>query len=213
MYMTQKDQVFIVDVVIINPMRKTMISGVINQPTNVVAKLSVITNIHKYKGLHEGHHFISMAMELHNAFRCDMNHFIKECARLFHDRQLKNHLSLFFCIQFFKQHVNIAFQHVLAFAIKRNITLVSDVCSRLPITITFHVLHVDDIRVALGEVVSFDERDRLSPFFLGSCRMYVFWLFFGLPFLSPLQWFRPSIFYWIFVTTSFSHIDITHFLY
>jgi len=98
--MTQKDQVFIVDVVIINPMRKTMISSVINQPTNVVAKLNVITNIRKYKGLHEGHHFISMAMELHNAFRCDMNHFIKECARLFHDRQLKNHLSLFFAFNF-----------------------------------------------------------------------------------------------------------------
>jgi hypothetical protein len=31
--------------------------------------------------------------------------------------------------------------------------------------------------------------------------LYVFWPFFGLPFLSPLWWFRPSIFYWIFVTS------------
>jgi hypothetical protein len=33
----------------------------------------------------------------------------------------------------------------------------------------------------------------------GSCRLCVFWPFFGLPFLSPLWWFQPLIFYWIFV--------------
>jgi hypothetical protein len=31
-------------------------------------------------------HFILMAMEVHNAPKHDMDHFIKECARLFHDR-------------------------------------------------------------------------------------------------------------------------------
>ncbi len=45
-------------------------------------ELNTIVKIHKYKGLHEGHHFIPMAMELHNAFERDMDHFIKECARL-----------------------------------------------------------------------------------------------------------------------------------
>jgi hypothetical protein len=71
------------------------------------------------RGLYEGHHFILMAMEVHGTLRCDMNHFIRECACLFHDRQLKGHLSLFFCIRFFNQCVNIAFQHALASTIKK----------------------------------------------------------------------------------------------
>jgi hypothetical protein len=33
---------------------------------HVVAKLNTIAKIRKYKGFHEGHHFIPMAMELHN---------------------------------------------------------------------------------------------------------------------------------------------------
>jgi hypothetical protein len=36
-------------------------------------KLSVIVKIYKYKGLHEGHHFILIAMEEHGAHECDMN--------------------------------------------------------------------------------------------------------------------------------------------
>jgi len=49
-------------------------------------ELSAIIKIHKYKGLHEGHHFILMAMEMHNTHGWDMDHFIKECACFFHDR-------------------------------------------------------------------------------------------------------------------------------
>jgi hypothetical protein len=41
-----------------------MTSNVINQLTNEIAKLSAIIKIRKYKGLHEGHHFISVAMEV-----------------------------------------------------------------------------------------------------------------------------------------------------
>jgi hypothetical protein len=48
-----------------------------------------------------------MAMEVHNAFGRDMDRFIKECARFFHNRWSKGHLSLFLCIQVFKQHVSI----------------------------------------------------------------------------------------------------------
>jgi hypothetical protein len=48
-----------------------------------------------------------MAMEVHGAPGRDMDHFIREYGRLFHDRQLGGHLSLSFCIQFFKQHVSI----------------------------------------------------------------------------------------------------------
>jgi hypothetical protein len=47
-----------------------------------------------------------MAMEVHDAPGHDMDRFIRECVRLFHDKQLRDHLSLSFCIQFFKQHVN-----------------------------------------------------------------------------------------------------------
>jgi hypothetical protein len=49
----------------------------------------------------------------------DMNCFIKECAHLFHDKGSRGHLSLSFCIQFFKQHVSITFQRVLAYVIER----------------------------------------------------------------------------------------------
>jgi hypothetical protein len=60
-------------------------------------------------GFHEGHHFISMAMEMHGIFEPDMDYFIKECVRLFNNRQLRNCLSLSFYIQFFKQCVDIVF--------------------------------------------------------------------------------------------------------
>jgi len=76
-----------------------------------------------------------MAIEVHVAFGHDMDHFNRECAYLFHDRQSRGHLSLFVCIQFFKQHVSISLQHVLTFVIERNIALVGDACSRPPITI------------------------------------------------------------------------------
>jgi hypothetical protein len=56
------------------------------QPTGAVVKLNIIVNIRKYKGLHKGHHFIPMAMEVHNTCKCDMDRFIKECAHLFHKK-------------------------------------------------------------------------------------------------------------------------------
>jgi len=89
-------------VLVINPTWKTMTSSVNNQPTSATAKLNTIVKIHKYKGLYERHHFILMVMEVHGALGHDMDHFTKECACLFHDRQSKGHLSLVFCIRFFK---------------------------------------------------------------------------------------------------------------
>jgi hypothetical protein len=76
--------------------------SVISQLTSVVVQLSAIVKIHKYKEIHEGHHFISMAMEVHDAPKRDMDHFVGECVHLFHNKQSINHLSLSFCIQFFK---------------------------------------------------------------------------------------------------------------
>jgi hypothetical protein len=42
-----------------------MALSVINQLVGVVAEFSAIAKIRKYRGLHEGHHFILMAMEVH----------------------------------------------------------------------------------------------------------------------------------------------------
>ncbi len=100
-----------------------------------------------------------MVMEVHSAFGRDMNHFIKECARLFHNRQSEGHLSWSFCIQFFKQHVNIAFQHALASTIEKKIVLANDACYRPLIIIKSHDLHANDIRRALGEIISYHKRD------------------------------------------------------
>jgi hypothetical protein len=100
-----------------------------------------------------------MAMDVHDAPKCDMDRFIKECVRLFHDRWSRGHLSLYFCIQFFKQHVSIDFQRVLASIIKRNFVLVRDVYSRPLINIKSHDLHVGDIRKAMGEITSYHEKD------------------------------------------------------
>jgi len=64
LYMTQEDQ-FVVDVVVINPTQEMVASNVIIQLIGVVVKLNAIVKICKYKGFHEGHHFIPMAMEVH----------------------------------------------------------------------------------------------------------------------------------------------------
>jgi hypothetical protein len=159
LYITWKDQVFVVDVVIINPMWETMALSVITQPVGAIAKHNAIDNIHNYRRFHEVHHLISMAMEVHGAPRCDMDRFMRECACLFHNRRLRGHLSLSFCIQFFKQHVSITLQCVLAFVMKRKIALVNDACSRPPITIKSHNLHVGGIRGAMGKITSYHEKD------------------------------------------------------
>ncbi len=144
---------------VIDSTQKTTSTNVINQLASATIKLSVITKIHKYKGLNEGHHFISMAMEVHGALGHDMDHFIKDYVRLFHNKQLGGHLSLPFCFQFFKQHVNIALQCALAFVIERKITLVGDVCSKPPIMIRSHNLHVGNIKRAMGEITSYHKKD------------------------------------------------------
>jgi hypothetical protein len=45
--MTQEDQVFVADVVAIDPTRETMASNVITQPTSAIAKLITVAKIHK----------------------------------------------------------------------------------------------------------------------------------------------------------------------
>ncbi len=72
--------------VVINSTWEIMASSVISRPIGAIAKLNTIMKVRKYRGLHEGHHFISMGMEVHGALERDMDHFIRECACLFHDR-------------------------------------------------------------------------------------------------------------------------------
>jgi hypothetical protein len=62
---------------------KKVALNVINWLVGVATKLNDIAKIRKYKGFHKGHHFISMAMEVHGALGRDMDDFIKECAHLF----------------------------------------------------------------------------------------------------------------------------------
>jgi hypothetical protein len=123
-------------------MWETVASSAINQPTSANVKLYTVAKIPKYRRFQKGHLFIPMAMEVHGAPRCDMDRFIKKCVCLFHDRQSGGHLSLYFCIQFFKQHVNIVLQCALAFAIERKIALANDACSKPPTIIKSHNLHV-----------------------------------------------------------------------
>jgi hypothetical protein len=139
-------------------MQKTVVSSVINEPISAIAELSAIVKIHKYRGLHEVHHFYLMAMEVHNTLGHDIDCVIKECACLFHDRQSGGHLSLSFCIQFFKHRVSIVFHPALASAIERKIALMGNVCFRPPNTIRSHDLHVGDIRRAVGEITSYHKK-------------------------------------------------------
>jgi hypothetical protein len=64
--MIREDQVFVANVMIIDLMQETVVMSVISQLACVVVKLSAIVKICKYKELHKGHHFILMAMEVHN---------------------------------------------------------------------------------------------------------------------------------------------------
>jgi hypothetical protein len=77
--MIHEDQVFVVNVVVIDSMWEMVSTSVISWQASVVVKLNAIVKIHKYRGLHEGCHFIPMAMEVHNTPKCDMDCFIKEC--------------------------------------------------------------------------------------------------------------------------------------
>jgi hypothetical protein len=46
-----------------------------------------------------------LCMEMHNIFTCDMDCFIRECVSLFHDRQSRGYLSLFFFAFSFSSNV------------------------------------------------------------------------------------------------------------
>jgi hypothetical protein len=103
---------------------------------------------------------------------------------------------LSFCIQFFKQHVNIAFKRALAFVIKRKITLARDVYSRPPITIRFHGLHVGNVKGALGEIAP-TMRGTSSLLSLVHASCTSFGLSLAYPFIFHVM-VLVIIFYWMF---------------
>jgi len=84
-----------------------MALNVISRPIGALVELNAIVKICNYRRLHEGHYIISMAVEVHSTLECDMDCFIKECACLFYDRQLRGQFILFFKIKYFRQHVSI----------------------------------------------------------------------------------------------------------
>jgi len=100
--MTHEDQVFVIDVVVMDSTQEMVAMSVINRLVGATAELIAIIKICKYRGIHEGHHVIPMAMEVHDTPKRDMDCFIKACVFLFHNRRLGGHLSLSFYIQFFK---------------------------------------------------------------------------------------------------------------
>jgi hypothetical protein len=84
--MTREDQVLVAYVVVIDSMWETMALSVIIWPIGAIVKLNAVIKIHKYRRLHEGHHFVPMAMEVHDTLERVMDCFIREYARLFHNR-------------------------------------------------------------------------------------------------------------------------------
>jgi len=100
-----------------------------------------------------------MAMKVHDAFGRDMDRFIKVCAHLFHNKQLGGHLSLSFCIQFLRQRVSIVFQHVLICTIERKIALVVTIVVNLPLLLDFMICMQVTLGGAIGEIISYHERD------------------------------------------------------
>ncbi len=119
-----------------------------------------------------------------------MDCFTKRCAHFFHYRRLKGYLSLFVCIQFFRQHVYITVQHALVFTIKKKIALASNACSKPLIIIKSNDLHADNIRRPVGEMTSYHERESSSLPLFGAFGLCSFWPFVG-PFLSPMGLFQP----------------------
>jgi len=63
--------------VIIDSTWESVALSVISQLTSVIVKFNAIAKICKYRMFHEGHHFISMAMDVHDAPEHDMDHFIR----------------------------------------------------------------------------------------------------------------------------------------
>jgi hypothetical protein len=94
-YMTHEDQVLIAEMAVTSLTWETMVMNVISRPINAAMELNTIAKFHKYRGFHEGHRFIPLAMEVHGTLGCDMDCFIQKCVHLFYNRQSRIHLFVF----------------------------------------------------------------------------------------------------------------------
>jgi hypothetical protein len=61
--MIRENHVFVIDVVVIDPTWEMVATSVISWSIGAFTELSVVVNICKCERLHEGHHFILMAIE------------------------------------------------------------------------------------------------------------------------------------------------------
>ncbi len=86
LYMTHEDHVFVIDVVVMDSTQEMVAMSVISRLVGAIAELIAIIKIRKYRGIHEGHHIIPMAMEVHDTPKRDMDCFIRVCAFLIHNR-------------------------------------------------------------------------------------------------------------------------------
>jgi hypothetical protein len=64
--MIRENHVFVIDMVVIDPTWEMVATSVISWSIGASMELNAIANICKCKKFHEGHHFILMAIEMHN---------------------------------------------------------------------------------------------------------------------------------------------------
>jgi hypothetical protein len=98
---------------------------------------------------------------------------------------IKRSFILIFLHSIFSQCVSISFQCALTSNIERKIALAGDACSKPHITIKSYDLHATNIKRAMGEIISYHERDYLFPFFWFLHIVHPL-AFFGLPFWFAL---------------------------
>jgi len=61
-----------------NPTWEMVVLNVISRPVGVVTKFNTIIKIHKFRRFQQGHHFILMAIKVHNTCGHEMDCFNKE---------------------------------------------------------------------------------------------------------------------------------------
>jgi hypothetical protein len=121
-----------------------MVLSVINRLICAVVELNVISKICKYRMLYEGHHFILMAMEVHDALGMIWIMLLGNVLVLF---MTNNRKVIYFCLFafIFKVVCYYCFSACFSFYYREEDCFGGDACSRPPITFRSHNLHVGDI--------------------------------------------------------------------
>ncbi len=150
---------FVVNMVVIDLMWKMVATNVINWLIGVIAKFNAIVKICKYRKFHERHHFIPMAMEMHDTPECDKDHFIKECVHLSHDRWSRSHLSFFFAFSFSSRMLVLFFNMIWPLLYKERLLWWEMFFLDLLLLLNLMILLVGDIRGAVDEMVPYHKKD------------------------------------------------------